>query len=222
MDEKLNYIYTGILSYKGILFPLEQTIAKKVFIENYILPEHYYLFRAIIEFLLFIILTPILYFSLWFNEDGAFNLASNIPNMVILSIILLIYLFLYEFITLKVIYYFSVQSVAFLVISESVTCSISTITKFFTEKKSNRYKIIFLSIDIIIILLTAFATFIYNEIIIIKVCGLDKNVGKEIISRSISEYKQMNILSEEGENVSEARLIYEDDNIKIELQENIK
>ena len=120
-DKKLTYIYIGILSYRGILYPLEDSIAKKVFIDNYILPEHYYLFRATIEFLLFIILTPILYFSLWFYDDGAFNIVSNVINIIITSIIYCIYYFLQDYIILKVIYYFSVQSVAFLLVSESIS-----------------------------------------------------------------------------------------------------
>ena len=213
-DETLNYIYTGILAYKGILFPLEQTIAKKVFINMYILPEYYLFLRAIFGFAFLSVLTTILYFCLWFNDNEAFHLDSNanVIKIVITSILYCIYYFLQDYIILKVIYYFSIQSVAFLLVSESVTGSISEIIRFFTEKKSSTsdYEIIFLIIEIIIILLTAFATFVYNEIIVLKICGLDKNVATEIASRALSEVNLINIVENEDDNISEENLESED------------
>ena len=49
-DKKLTYIYIGILSYRGILYPLEDSIAKKVFIDYYILPEHYFFLEPYLDF----------------------------------------------------------------------------------------------------------------------------------------------------------------------------
>ena len=224
IDEKLTYIYTCILSYRGILFPLEDTIAKQVFTDNYILPEYYFFFRALCEFLLILVVTPALYFSLWINDKGAFNLASNLTNMIIIFLIYCFFYFLEEYIILKVIYFFSVQSIAFLLVSESATDSIIEIINFFIEKKSNSngYEITLLLINIIIILLMVFATFIYNEIIVIKVCGLDKNVASEIIARSLKEINQINIFEQEDEFVSEESSEYEDATTKIELEEKNK
>lgn len=205
LDETLNYIYTGILAYKGILFPLEQTIAKKVFINNYILPEYYLLLRATFGFSFLFIVTPILYFCLWYKDDKAFLLVSSALKMILTSIIYCIYYFLQDYIILKVIYYFSIQSVAFLLVSESVTGSISEIIKFFIEEKSSSsdYEIIFLLIEILIILLTAFATFIYNEIIVLRICELDKNVANEITSRGKSEINLIDTFEKDDENISE-------------------
>ena len=221
IDKKLTYIYIGILSYRGILFPIEDYISKIVFITNYMLPEHYYLLRAIFRLLFFIILTPILYYTLWFNEDETFTLVSNTTNIIIISVIYCIYYFLQDYIILKVIYYFSVQSVAFLLVSESVTSSISEIIKYFTveQKNSDVYKIVFLSIDIIIIFLTAFATFIYNEIIVIKVWGLDKNVASAITSRAISEVNQ--IIQSQQEDIDDNKETSGEENIMIELEDKI-
>ena len=67
-----------------------------------------------------------------------------------------------------------------------------------------------------------FATFIYNEIIVIKVCGLDKNVASEIIARSLKEINQINIFEQEDEFVSEESSEYEDATTKIELEEKNK
>ena len=122
---------------------------------------------------------------------------------------------------MKVIYYFSIQSVAFLLVSESVTGSISEIIRFFTEKNSNfyYYEIIFLLIEIIIILFTAFATFVYNEIIVLTICGLDKNVSTEITSRAITEVNLINMLEKEDENSEKSSESRDADKI-VELKEN--
>ena len=67
INERLTYIYIGFFSLRGILFPLEDVIIKKVFTEDYILPEYLMLFRGLGEFVLILIITPILYFSLHSN-----------------------------------------------------------------------------------------------------------------------------------------------------------
>ena len=72
----------------------------------------------------------------------------------------------------------------------------------------------------IIILLIVLATFIYNEIIIIKICNLDKNVAKKIASRAILELDQIKILEEDDddEHIREESLELEEENTKIELR----
>ena len=72
----------------------------------------------------------------------------------------------------------------------------------------------------IIILLIALATFIYNEIIIIKIYNLDKNVAKKIASRAILELDQIKILEEDDddEHIREESLELEEENTKIELR----
>ena len=93
------------------------------------------------------------------------------------------------------------QSVAFLLISESLTGTLSEIVKFFDSEKnkSDNINILFLLIDIIIIILTAISTFIYNEIIVIKKWGLNTYVSSEISSRALSEIRRMNMTINENE-----------------------
>jgi hypothetical protein len=195
---------TNELSIKK-LYPTEDTIQKKIFTENYIIPELFFLFRGLGDLILFIVITPILYFSLWIKDDESFDLASSLPSIVILSIVYCIFSFIKELIVLKVLYYFFVQSVSFLIISESLTGTISEIVRFFDSKKnkSENYNIIFLTIDIIIIFLTAFATFIYNEIIVIRKCGLDLYVSSEITSRALSEIKKINMTINDDDEIDE-------------------
>ena len=73
-------------------------------------------------------------------------------------------------------------------ISESISGSILQIIKFInTEKKR---EIILLIMEIIGIIIIAFATLLYDEIIIIKKWGLDENVRKVIINRGEDDVKK--------------------------------
>ena len=84
INERLTYIYIGFFSVRGILFPLEDVIIKKVFSDDYILPEEIMLFRDFGEFVLIIIITPILYFSLYRNFTFLFGDMTKIILTIIL------------------------------------------------------------------------------------------------------------------------------------------
>ena len=60
-----------------------------------------------------------------------------------------------------------------------------------------------MTIDILIILLTSFGTLVYNEIIVIKKWGLDKNVAREITTRALLEVDKIKILDNEDEDDEE-------------------
>ena len=74
------------------------------------------------------------------------------------------------------------------------------------------YKIIILLIEIVIIIITTFGTLIYDEIIVIRKWGLDKNVAKEIISRGESEINSIGLIVDEDDEDNE-----EEKNINILL-----
>ena len=152
---------------------------------------------------LILIITPILYGTIWINDNESFKLVSDLTNMITLIVIYVSSSFIKSYLLLKVIYYFSSQSVSFLLISESITGSITEIINFFSSGDSDYANIIFLTIDIIIILLTSFGTLVYNEIIVIKKWGLDKNVAREITSRALLEVDKIKISDHDDE--------YEDD-----------
>ena len=84
---------------------------------------------------------------------------------------------------MKIIYYFSSQSVSFLVISESVSGSILHIINFIRDEEKDNIEIMLVIMEIIGIIIIAFATLLYDEIIIINKWGLNENVKKVIIDR---------------------------------------
>ena len=136
INEKLTYIYIGIVSYRGFLYPIEDTLQKNIFNNNYIIPEQFLFLRGLGDLVLIIIITPVLYFSIWINDDESFDLASTLSRIIILSIVYSIFSFIKELIVIKVVYYFYVQSVAFLLISESLAGTISAIVIFFDSEKN--------------------------------------------------------------------------------------
>ena len=152
---------------------------------------------------LILIITPILYGTIWINDNESFKLVSDLTNMITLIVIYVSSSFIKSYLLLKVIYYFSSQSVSFLLISETITGSITEIINFFSSDDSNYVNIIFLTIDILIILLTSFGTLVYNEIIVIKKWGLDKNVAREITTRALLEVDKIKILDNEDEDDEE-------------------
>ena len=78
------------------------------------------------------------------------------------------------------------------VISESLAGSIYEIINFFKEKENMSHSTnIFVSIiEIILVILIAIGTLIYEEIIVINKCGLGKNVRESIIERGFIDQEE--------------------------------
>ena len=110
--------------------------------------------------------------------------------------------FIKAYLLIKVIYYFSSQSVSFLIISEVITGSIAEIIKFFVSEKYD-YHIFTLLIEIIVVFISTFGTLIYDEILVIKKWGFDINVAAEIRLRANSEVSSIGYLENESDEVEE-------------------
>ena len=95
--------------------------------------------RGIGEFILILIITPIFYFFVWKNENNNFVFKNELTNAILMIIFYTLSSFIKAYVLLKVIYYFSSQSVSFLIISESITGSIYEIIKFFKFLNNNFY-----------------------------------------------------------------------------------
>ena len=117
------------------------------------------------------------------NEYDSSKISTNI--FIIFSYI--VATFFKANLVLKVIYYFSSQSVSFLIIAESITGSITQIIK---DIGSGNDKFYFIIMEIIAILIALFATLIYDE-----------NVATEIIKRANTEIEKLGeiIIEDNGE-----------------------
>ena len=210
--------YVSILALRGITIPLEDTLIKKLFTENYVLPENFMLFRGIIVGIIIVVLTPILYFSFHLTWKITFNYI-NIISIIIYTLASSVK----SYFLLKIIYYFSSQSVSFLVISESVTGSILQIINFINDTKKDPEDIILVIVEIIGIIILAFSTLLYDEIIIIKKWGLEVNVRKEIINRGKKDFTKTIELELNREiTLEEDTQKDDDDNHDNDIKENLR
>ena len=183
MGKTLSYV--GILAFRALLFPLSDTICKQLFADNYILPQNLMFSKALMEMIIIIILTPTLFFSFGLKWEIYFEV-ENIVTIIIYTLAASVK----AYFLLKIIYHFSSQSVSFLVISESVTGSINEIIYFIKDPEKEATDIILLILELIGILIIAFATLLYDEVIIIKKWNLDQNVKSGIISRAELDTKK--------------------------------
>ena len=203
---RLSVGYVAILALRGFSIPFEDTYIKKLYIENYVLPEKFMFFRGIIVSIIIVVLTPILYFSFGISWNINFE-TKNIISIIIYTLACSVK----AYFLLKIIFYFSSQSVSFLVISESVSGSILQIIKLFNDK-IDFVQVLLLFLEIIGIIIIAFSTLLYDEIIIIKKWGLDLNVRKEIISRGKEDVEKTIELEINRDSTFEEVLNQDDDN----------
>ena len=193
-DDSSNYniaktfLYTSITLIGGFTYPLEDTFEKQIFSKEYLYPANLQFYRGIAETILISIITPILYFSFQVKvEFNSSNLEAVIPTIIICTLAA----FVKAYITLKIIYHYSSQSVSFLRISQSFGGSITRIIVFFQNGIGDEWKIIFILLEIISIIIILFSSLIYDEIIIINKWELNKNVKIGIINRGEIEMENM-------------------------------
>ena len=184
-------LFLAVLSPKCLIFPLVDTIAKKMMVDHYVLPTQFMRYRGAYQFFFLIIITPILVSTsnLHFTSE-MFSSKLALARTVYISTNRAKY-----FMILNVIYNFSSQSVSFLIISESLAGTINEIINFFKEKTNMSHKtnIIISIVEIILVFLIGILTMIYDEIIAINKCGLGENVRDRIDKRGIEDKDWANL-----------------------------
>ena len=182
--------YTAIVSINAFTFPLQDTFVKQIFSEEYLYPANMQFYRGIAESILTLVLTLIFYFSFKIKIKFEFG---NLIIVIVTLILSTLCASVKAYITLKVIYHYSSQSVSFLSISQSFGGSITRFIDTFGNQISDEWEIIFIVLEIISILIILFASLVYDEIIIINKWELNKNVRLGIINRGELDTLDMNI-----------------------------
>ena len=180
------FIFAAIASISGFTYPIEDTLIKQIFSEEYLFPANFQFYRGIIELILIAVITPILFFSFKLKlEFDFYNVSVCIPAIIINTFAD----FIKSFITFKIIYHYSSQSVSFLRIAQSFGSSITKFIGIFGNNINDNLKIIFIILELISIIIILFASLVYDEIVIINKCGLNKNVKLGIIYRGLLDTK---------------------------------
>ena len=178
-----SFIFIGISSLRSIFYPLLGTLIKTIYRDYYILPENLLFLMGIIESILIIIITLILFFSNVLKFEFTFTFWN-----VFMSIIYTLINFIRQYIVAKIIYLFSSQSVSFLIISKSIAVGIKGIIDFFQSEEKNKVEFSFaLIFGIISIFIIIMGTLVYDEIVIVNKFGLNLNVKRGIHERALTE-----------------------------------
>ena len=184
------FIFAAIASISGFTYPIEDTLIKQIFSEEYLFPANFQFYRGITELILIAVITPILFFSFKLKLVFVGNVSIMIPTLIINALAD----FIKSFITFKIIYHYSSQSVSFLRISQSFGSSITKFIGIFGNNNNKNnidrgWKIILIILEFISVIIILFASLVYDEIVIINKWGLNKNVKLGIIYRGLLDTK---------------------------------
>ena len=174
------FIYMAALIPRSLLFPGIDTVCKKIMEKKYIYPLKYMLYRGIGETLYLLILTPILYYNSLFH----ITLDIFTRNFWIISSTYILTNCVKASLLINLVYYKSSTFVSFLIMSEPIAGSIYGLINNIMYNKTNALSIIFAIIEIISLVLIVFATLIYEGIIKLPCCGLNKDLDDSIHDRA--------------------------------------
>ena len=167
-----NWLYLFFAFISKVLYALEDTINKILLNDKLLLPHFLLFWRGIYTFIIFLILTVILYFTSNIQIEYYENLLSNIDFLrVIIQIIFIIFNFIKIFCIFKIIYIFTPQHVGFC----NVAIYFSMLIEFFIKSEYLRNDILHFILDIISLIFIFIGTIIFNEIIILNFWGLNEN-----------------------------------------------
>ena len=176
---KICFIYIGVLTPRSILFPLIDTLCKKIMENKYIYPLTYMLCRGIGEIFYLSIITPIL-----FNKS-LLHITSDIftKNFWLISSIYIVACSVKASLLIHIVYYYSSTFVSFLIMSEPIAGSIHGFIHNIMNNEKN-LSVIFSMIEILFLVLIVIATLIYEGRIKLPCCGLNNDTDEEIQKRS--------------------------------------
>jgi hypothetical protein len=198
-------VYIFLMILRVFFFSLSDVIIKILLTDDFFLPQHLMFYRGFIEFIIILVISFVLYYTskikFYFIETGIiYRLLMKFGFTIIVS--------LKSFFLLKVIDKFTAQYVSFLVFGE---CLGNNLYHFYgcansdnsCVNKNQDIKVYI--IDIISMFIILFSSLIYTEIIIINICGLNKNTRKALSLIGNKEVKEasMKDATDEDEDKSE-------------------
>ena len=77
------FIFAAIASISGFTYPIEDTLIKQIFSEEYLFPANFQFYRGITELILIAVITPILFFSFKLKLVFVGNVSIMIPALII-------------------------------------------------------------------------------------------------------------------------------------------
>ena len=179
--ELSNWPYFISLAIKFVILSLEDVINKLLLTDKFLLPQSLMFLRGLFNsimfalFILFIYLMKFMDFSFNINDSK-----SNIYIQISLIIVYTFFAFLRSFSVIKVIDIFSPQHVSFINV-------IFYLFRLLNCRINSKDNIALIINDSLCLFIIAFSTLVFNEIIIIKACGLDENTKNGFLEKEKKE-----------------------------------
>ena len=185
-EESACWPYFIFIIIRYILLPLEDVINKILLTNEFLLPHYLMFYRGIFNFFMVIILglSVIIPGFVEFVYFSQFTTESQIIIQILMKIIFTIFSFFKAFFLLRVLDIFSPQHVAFL------NTAITLYNLFKCRIKSGE-DILLITVDAFFLIVIIFGTLIFNEMIIINSCGLNKNTKKGFLIKEKQEFQDI-------------------------------
>ena len=189
--------YFGVLLPRSLLYPIVDAITNITMKKDILAPIGYIRYRFVIELIIGSIITSILYFTAYIH----FSIETFESKFFIIGVIYILVSYAKSYILMNVIYYYSLQFVPFLTISESFAGSIHEIITLFNNKEnfSKPINIIISSIEIILVLLIGIVVLIFEEICVIKIWSLNEELVDDINQRGVNDSNMTDLKQDFGE-----------------------
>ena len=179
--ELSNWPYFISLAIKFVILSLEDVINKLLLTDKFLLPQSLMFLRGLFNSIMFVLF--ILFIYLMKFMDFSFNIndsKSNIYIQISLIIVYTFFAFLRSFSVIKVIDIFSPQHVSFINV-------IFYLFRLLNCRINSKDNIALIINDSLCLFIIAFSTLVFNEILIIKVCGLDENTKNGFLEKEKKE-----------------------------------
>ena len=213
-------IYLAIKIFAAILYSMEDVLAKVMFLNYYYSPYSILLIKAIIQVFYLILFSLPLCFIEFHDANGElkllFSMFGNIFEKKIYILYYIIYLinsFFYNILNFILIDKFSANHSAISRIFENFGI-------FIINSASQDIPIDYnFGIRIIMYILLIIASFIFNEFLVINICGLANNTKLFLESKEIKDFSLMDDNSE-NEDIPEGIVVYNNDIYFVQLNNN--
>ena len=179
--ELSNWPYFISLAIKFVILSLEDVINKLLLTDKFLLPQSLMFLRGLFNSIMFVLF--ILFIYLMKFMDFSFNIndsKSNIYIQISLIIVYIFFAFLRSFSVIKVIDIFSPQHVSFINV-------IFYLFRLLNCRINSKDNIALIINDSLCLFIIAFSTLVFNEILIIKACGLDENTKNGFLEKEKKE-----------------------------------
>ena len=181
-------LYLIFILPRALLFPLEDVINKILLSDDFLLPHSLMFDRGIIQFVILLIISTILFLTKTLEISYEPN---HIIYIILIKIAYTIILSVKAFCLMQAIYIYTSQYVSFLVVAESVGGTLNLFINIINNDDGypTIYKNNFFMIaEIISVIIITFGTLMYNEMIIINKCGLQENTKKGLLIKEKNDF----------------------------------